>query len=225
MDAAILRAQLQQPYRRDSWRAILRQLLPNVEFFAQPHDFLLATQREQETATSRRQIGVATVSDHNGGSKKIAIYEIEVASIVDLPRNRVGLRDLITRAIDEVQANAVLAFFIQNGRDEYRLTYAARESELDLDTLEIRTRETSPKRFTFLLGPAEPCRTAAQRLSELSEKKERGALTFKDVEQAFSVERLNKEFFKKYKEHYQRFIDHLISSDAPEEIFDVTVAR
>jgi hypothetical protein len=219
-----LQTQLQFPYRRDSWRTILPQLLPNVQFFAQPHDFPLTTERERAIATARRQLGVVTVADETGGSKKIAIYEIDVAAGVDLPRNRVSLRELIARCIDQVNAHAVLAFFIQRGYDEYRLTYAARESELDLETLEIRTCETAPKRFTFLLGPAEPCRTAAQRLGELAENRDN--VTIRDVERAFSVERLNKEFFAEYKRHYQIFVDHLIDdTDAPEKIFGVTVGR
>jgi type I restriction-modification system DNA methylase subunit len=224
MDPAILRAQLQQPYRRDSWRAILPQLLPSVQFFAQPAEFQLTSERERQVATARRQLGVATVAGETGVSKKIAIYEIDVAANVDLPRNRVSLRELIARCIDQVNAHAVLAFFIQSGCDEYRLTYAARGSELDLETLEVQTRETAPKRFTFLLGPAEPCRTAAQRLAELAEKKDE--VTLRDVECAFSVERLNKEFFATYKHHYQVFVEYLINdTDAPEKIFGVTAAR
>ena len=126
--------------------------------------------------------------------------------------------------IDQVSAHAVLAFFVKDGQPEYRLTYAARESSFDLETLEVQNRETAPKRFTFLLGPAEPCRTAALRLSELAAR--RDSLTFRDVERAFSVERLNKEFFGAYKKHYQRFVDYLINeTDAPEKIFGVTVAR
>jgi hypothetical protein len=224
MDAAILQTQLQQPYRAASWQATLPQLLPDVEFFAQPIDFPLTTERERAIANARRQLGVASVADETGASKKIAIYEIDVAANVDLPRNRVSLRELIARCIDQVNAHAVFAFFVQSGRDEYRLTYAARESSIDLETLEIQTRETAPKRFTFLLGPAEPCRTAAQRLGELAARKE--SVTFRDIERTFSVERLNREFFGKYKEHYQRFVDHLINdTDAPEKIFGATAAR
>src|SRR5947209_601203 len=117
MDEAILRAQLQQPYRRDSWRAILPQLLPGVEFFAQPQPFPLTTEHERSIAADRRQIGVATVSDQDGGTKKIAIYEIDVAPNVDLPRNRVALRELVARSIDQVSAHAVLALFVQPDRD------------------------------------------------------------------------------------------------------------
>ncbi len=198
--------------------------MPGIDFFVQPHDFPLTTEREHAIATARRQLGVATLAGETGGSKKIAIYEIDVAANVDLPRNRVSLRELIARCIDQVNAHAVLAFFIQSGRDEYRLTYAARESELDLETLEVQTRETAPKRFTFLLGPAEPCRTAAQRLAELAEKKDE--VTLRDVERTFSVERLNKEFFATYKHHYEIFVKYLINDTvAPEKIFGVTATR
>nr|MDQ3314288.1 hypothetical protein [Verrucomicrobiota bacterium] len=224
MEASLLRIHLQQPYRRESWLTILPQLLPRVEFFAQSADFPLTTERERAIATGRRQIGVATVHDETGTDKRVAIYEIDVAENVDLPRNRVALRELVARSIDQAGAHAVLAFFVQPGRDEYRLTYAARESSIDLVTLEISTRETAPKRFTFLLGPAESCRTASQRLGELAAHRE--SLTFKHVERAFSVERLTKEFFAEYKKHYQRFVDYLIKeTDAPERIFGVTVAR
>src|SRR5438309_1248492 len=126
MEPAILKTQLQQPYRAASWQAILPQMVPEIEFFAQPIDFPLTTAREREIATTRRQLGVATVADENGAAKKIAVYEIDVAANVDLPRNRVSLRELIARCIDQVNAHAVFAFFVQPGRDEYRLTYAAR---------------------------------------------------------------------------------------------------
>jgi hypothetical protein len=224
MTPALLQTQLQQPYRRATWQTILPQLLPQVEFFSQPADVPLRTARESEIASARQQIGRATIVDDAGAEKHIAVYEIQVASTVDLPRNRVALRELVARSIDQANAHAVLAFFIQDGRAEYRLTYAARESSIDLETLEISTRETAPKRFTFLLGPAEPCRTAAQRLSELATNRER--LTFKEVEEAFSVERLNKEFFAAYKKHYQRFVDYLVrETNAPERIFAVRIPR
>jgi len=73
MDETVLRAQLQQLYRRDSWKAILPQLLSGVDFFAQPQPFPLTTERQRSIATGRRQIGVASIPDQNGGSKKVAI--------------------------------------------------------------------------------------------------------------------------------------------------------
>jgi hypothetical protein len=123
--SAALQTQLQLPYRRDTWREIFqKQLFPGVDFFSQTIPVPLTTQRENEIAVSRHQIGVVTVPDENEPprSRKIAIYEIVVREKVDLPRNRVALRELIARSIDQVSAHAVLAFFVKDGSDEYRLT-------------------------------------------------------------------------------------------------------
>jgi hypothetical protein len=113
----------------------------------------------------------------------------------------------------------VLAVFHQPGKGDWRLTYASKRSQLDEDTLEITSVQTAPRRYTFLLGENEPCRTAAGRLAEIRERGEH--LTLEDVEKAFSVERLNKEFFKLYKEHYDRFVAHLL---APERVQAVRAA-
>ena len=64
--------------------------------------------------------------------------------------------------IDEVSAHAVLAFFIQPGKSFYRLTYAAKKSRLG-DDMKVWTEQTAPRRFTYILGEGESCRTAAER--------------------------------------------------------------
>ena len=57
------------------------------------------------------------------------------------------------------------------------------------------------------LGANEPCTTAANRLLELINKKKNGSVYLADVTEAFSVERLNKDFFRGYKEQYFKFLD------------------
>lgn len=68
---------------------------------------------------------------------------------------------------------------------------------------EFQTEETAPKRYTFLLGENEPCTTAAIRLYELVKKEN---VILSDVTDAFSVERLNKDFFKGYKDRYKKIL-------------------
>ncbi|MEE0927221.1 MAG: Eco57I restriction-modification methylase domain-containing protein, partial [Bacteroidales bacterium] len=74
---------------------------------------------------------------------------------------------------------------------------------------EFVNKETAPKRYTFLLGKNEPCTTAASRLKELADKKNYASIYLTDVTDAFSVERLNKEFFNGYKAQYKKFVDTL----------------
>jgi hypothetical protein len=216
MNPADCQTQLHKKYLRENWHALLPQLLPGVELFEQPQDFPLTNDRERTIATARRQFGRARLAD----GKTVAFYEIDVAAKVDLLRNRVALRELVARCIDEVSAHAVFAFFVQSGNNAYRLTYAAKESRLG-DDLKIHTEQTATRRFTYVLGPGERRRTAALRLAALSEKNT--AAELHDVTDAFSVEKVNREFFDTYKLHYQKFCEHLVAGDAPAKVFDVSL--
>ena len=66
---------------------------------------------------------------------------------------------------------------------------------------------TEGKRYTVLLGPNQSCRTAADNFSKLLSKK--GDINLSDIESAFDVEALSKEFFGKYKSHYERFVEFI----------------
>ncbi len=202
-DTPSLQKQLRDRYQIEEWRKILHGIFPDgtVKFFSTPQ----AIKASQEFVKSTLQLGTIDLPDGN----TIALLEVETSDQVKLARNRVGLRNFVANFIDEAGASAVLAVFHQANSDDWRLTYAARQTILDEDTFEITTIETAPRRFTFLLGKNEPCRTATSRLATLLEKGD--DLNLADIEKAFSVETLSKDFFKKYKIHYQAFVDHLLS--------------
>jgi hypothetical protein len=201
MNPATTQPHLQKKYARATWHALLRQMLPGVEMFAQPHDFPLTSQYERGIASARRQFGAATLAD----GKRIAFYEIEVSPDVQLQSNRVGLRSLIVKCIDEVSAHAVLAFFVQPGKPFYRLTYAAKESKLGED-LQIRTEQTAPRRFTYILGEGESCRTAAERFGRLPSNTK-----LSDLTEAFSVDKLNKEFFADFRKAFDVVVKDILA--------------
>jgi adenine-specific DNA-methyltransferase len=192
-----------QPYERQVWQKLLQSLFPDgsLHLFSSPQKLAAS----QEKVKSTRQLGTIDLPDGN----TIALLEVETTDQIKLARNRVGLRNFVSTFIDEAGASAVLAVFHQEKSEDWRLTYAARQTTLDEETSAIVTIETAPRRFTFVLGRNEPCRTAASRLATLLEKGDELSLT--DVEKAFSVETLSKDFFKKYKEHYLAFVTCLLS--------------
>lgn len=67
---------------------------------------------------------------------------------------------------------------------------------------------TDSKRYTFLLGPGQSCRTATDNFIALYDK--RNSLEIKDIENAFNVEALSKEFFGKYKAQYEAFVNYMV---------------
>ncbi len=207
-----LQDQFKAAYDPAAWMQIIQACFPlfSCDFFEHPETLDVSTDFIQST----QQIG-----NLNLGDETIALLQIEVSDSVQLARNRVALRNFVSSFIDEVSSTAVLVVFHQPGRPDWRVTYAARSTGFDEETLQITSAETAPRRYTFLVGRNEPCRTVAGRFAELEAKGDE--LTLPDVEKAFSVERLNKEFFKKYKEHYVSFCDYLLGSEQRDHTYQV----
>lgn len=201
MNKEDLRHILQQPYQPEDWRKVFDFVFPNVSYLKSPQ----AIPFSNEKVESFKQLGAVRLND----GKNLAIFEVKVAPNVNIPRNRVELRNLVAPLIDQDRNHGVLVIYEQ-GSEDYRFTFTAKETVFDSDKVDFVNRETESKRFTYVLGANETCRTPADRLWELSARKEEA--TIKVIEEAFSVERLSKEFFTKYKQHYQAFVDYMTGS-------------
>jgi len=193
MDRTELQQKLTQPFNPDQWKEVVETVFPGSQFYAQART-VATTEEMVEQIVDK---GTVRLAD----GKNIALVELRLKSgSVHLHKNRVKLRSLVAKLIDQERAHGVIAVFEQ-GSGDYRLSFVAREAVLEDG--EFKTRETPPKRFTYLLGPGETCRTAAERLYILSQKQE---LSLDDVTDAFSVEKLNKEFYR----HIQKYFYELV---------------
>ncbi|MCW5886455.1 MAG: N-6 DNA methylase [Candidatus Kapabacteria bacterium] len=139
---------------------------------------------------------------------KIGIFEVELNEKVNITRNRVALRNLIKDITKQVAGAMVV--FVQG--DKWRFSYISKRKIKNKDTNQIQDKETAPKRYTYLFGKGEKALTAAQRFDKLIQKQKGNffdLLSLDDFEDAFSVEKLSKEFFDKYKEVYEDFVEFL----------------
>src|SRR5579863_2842639 len=187
-----IQAILRKEYDRQGWLQLLRAILSGTEVFASPQTVpVSAPDAPQAVQLARVRLG---------DRKQLAVLEIKVGDRIDLLRNRVGLRNLVARFIDQAEYHGVLAVFL-SPQNDFRFTFAARMAEFDEEGNLVR-RETAPRRYTYVLGPNESCRTAAERFLHLSEKA-LGA-SMEDVIEAFSVEKLNKEFFADFSTAFER---------------------
>lgn len=183
MNRQELQIAFQKPYQQGQWLDLLRAVLPGTDIFGNPQPI------EVEHKVARRVVQLGRV--RLSGGRQLAVLEIEVSDRIDVVRNRVGLRNFVARFIDQERAHGVLAVFLSPEQD-YRFTFAAKESAFAEDGV-LTSKETAPRRFTYVLGPNEPCRTPAERFAELAAKAHDATLD--DVIAAFSVDKLNKEFF------------------------------
>ena len=198
MNQAYLKNILSAKFNFDIWKYLLEKIFPKVEIF-----------------TSAKKITDSHVKDggHVGNirlddGRSLAIFRFEVADNVQISRNRKSLRDIAAKYVDQDLIHGALVFYYSQNQDDYRLTFIAKQTYFN-ESGELVNKETAPKRYTFLLGKNEPCTTAASRLKELANKKNYGSIYLTDVTDAFSVERLNKEFFNGYKTQYKKFVDTL----------------
>lgn len=135
------------------------------------------------------------------GTTPLQVFDITVGDHVKMARNRVALQ-LLTRRIMEHRSAAFMVFHYDEAHAvnrEWRFSFCYKSSESE--------QTTDPKRFTFLFGTGHTCRTAEKNFQKLFDKKDQ-EVTIADIQDAFSVEALSKEFFDKYREHYAQFVLH-----------------
>ena len=198
MTSKDLQNKLSARFDFEEWKNILIEMFPKVEFFTRVNPV------SHDLIKGGGQAGLIRLDD----GRSLAIYIFEVKDNVLIDRNRKGLREIAAKTIDQSIIHGVLAFYYSKNVSDYRLTFIAKQTSFNEDG-ELIKIETAPKRYTFLLGENEPCRTASERLFELISKKKATSIKLADVIDAFSVERLNKEFFAGYKAQYNKFLQQL----------------
>ena len=128
----------------------------------------------------------------------IHIFDITVTNHVKMARNRVAIQQLVRGIMDTFSSAFMIFHYEDTNNWDWRFTFCSKKSSND---------DKNSKRYTFLLGPNQSCRTASENFNKLLQKQ--GEIELKDIESAFDVEALSKEFFGKYKIHYQRFVDYI----------------
>ena len=216
MDFNSLRYNLQLPYQQKNWKEWLLQLLgQQISFETQAEKIVV----QKGNAKSIERFAAIALSDN----RNIAVLDIKTTNDVKIARNRVALRDIVFKLIDQDKYHGLLVFYHSEDETQidFRLSFISSLTEFDADGNLIK-QSTHPKRFSFVLGANETCTTATYRLLDLKNKapkfkafeKQKG-ISLKDVTDAFSVEALNNEFFKKYKDiHYKRFWEFITNEEA-----------
>ncbi|MBK7381231.1 MAG: Eco57I restriction-modification methylase domain-containing protein [Ignavibacteriales bacterium] len=179
---------LEAAYNREVWIEVLKEYFGVRKIHIKPQQINI----DNSKAEYAFELGSFTTIDE----KLVGIFEVKLLPQVWIERNRVGLRSLL-RQVYKYDVDGALIVFVQD--DKWRFSYVS----------EIRTeegkKETEPKRYTYLFGKNESSRTAADRFDKL-----KGKPTYlNDLFEAFSVEKLNKDFFKTYKEFYEKFWKYL----------------
>lgn len=148
---------------------------------------------------------------------EITCYEITLQPTVRIEHSKVAIQRYVRKLLTAGQI-ALVNFIAPQNKKVWRLTLVAKDSELTDQGIKEKT--THAKRYTYLLGPSETCKTAAERFETLSTEKQ---ITFQALVNAFSVEKLSKAFFDEYTLHYQKFCDYLQESNFRKSVFKISI--
>lgn len=209
LSAADLKTIFENKYDRNEWIKVLRENFGLKEVFI-PRSAKI--EAEQNVASEYFVIGRLITKDE----REIGIYEVPVSSAVKIERNKVGLRNLLK----EVYANDVdAAFVVFDQKKKWRFSYVSEISVRNKETGKREKKKTDPKRYTYLMGEGERCKTAADRFTRLRTTNDLfgEGVTLKSIEDAFSVEKLSKNFFDEYRQHYGYFTKYLTGKDENNE--------
>ena len=133
------------------------------------------------------------------GVQPLQIFDVTVSDRVMMERNRVNIQRLIRKVMENYSSAFMLFHYENDTRWDWRFTFCHKKGS--------QKEVTDSKRYTFLLGPGQSCRTAANNFNKLYEN--RDTLDMSKIEEAFSVEALTNEFFGKYKEEYDKFVEYI----------------
>ena len=134
------------------------------------------------------------------GVQPLQIFDVTVSDRVMMERNRVNIQRLIRKVMENYSCAFMLFHYENDTRWDWRFTFCHKKGS--------QKEVTDSKRYTFLLGPGQSCRTAAENFKKLYDK--RDTYSIKDIEDAFNVEALSKEFFWKYKAQYEAFVNYMV---------------
>ena len=148
-----------------------------------------------------------TDSDNNN----LIVLAVELKKESSIEKARSMQRNFISKVLDENQLEAAIVAFYTEDDPSWRLSlvrldYSFKETGISLDL-------TPARRFSYLLGKNEPNNTAQAQLLPIFED-DRHNPTLDEIEEAFSVEKVTKEFFSLYKEKYLSLKEYLENDSA-----------
>ena len=153
------------------------------------------TNTEQKHILKYKFLGSCDLDD----KKEIGFFEVITTEKTDIENNRVSLGNILkSKASNELLDGAIAVFYNPKNPSVWRLSFI----KFSYDEND-KQNVSNLKRFTYVLGEHIPIKTAYNQLKDLKYP------SLVELEDAFSVEKISKEFFTKYKELYHQLVNDI----------------
>lgn len=130
----------------------------------------------------------------------VDVLAVKLRNARTLERARTLQRNFVARYLNGGRGNvlrdaALVAFYADDSPD-WRFSLVRMDYTLDPERNRVRKEFTPARRFSFLVGGGEKTHTAKRQLTALLQG---GSVTLTELEKAFNIESVTKEFFDSYK--------------------------
>lgn len=196
---------LKDEYTVDNYMSLMREILDDLETVA-PY-----APRKEYTNFSSHIEGYTHVGNYKSPDKKnMIVLAVELKRQSYVENSRSTQRSYAKKLIENANADAALVAFYTQGEGNWRLSFVRLDYEMKFENGKLKAAEniTPARRYSFLVGRDEPCNTAIERF-RLFIDKNAASPTLDEIESAFSVEAVTKEFFALYCEKFLQLRDCL----------------
>ena len=199
----IVRETLQNDFNKERFLYFIKNLLNKVDDSKAFHarGYVLEAYKKFIKTYER----LATYTDPDG--IKVDILVVYLQKETSLERARTAQRNFVARYLkDRNQKDAGLIAFVSPDLADWRFSLVKMDYKFTEDKsgkIKVKEEFTPGKRWSFLVGKNENSHTAQSRLAPIVEDDQANP-TFKQLEDAFNIEKVTKEFFEKYRELFLR---------------------
>ena len=207
---------LESRFNKEKFAALVRELTNGYELRDSFVGNAQVKDKFREFVNSYERLGKYT--DPKG--KVIDILVVNLKKEPSLERARTAQRNFIAAYLKtRGEKDAAIVAFVAPDDSDWRFSFVKMEYKLeatDKGKLKAKEEFTPARRYSFLVGAQENSHTAQSRLlSLLSDDKHLPLLA--ELEDAFSIEKVTKEFFEKYRSLFLEVrdaLDKLVSDNA-----------
>lgn len=205
----IVQDTFENSFNKEKYVAFIKNLLNHIDDseeskFVYQGQFI--PQVYQESVSSLERIGKYT--DPEG--KTIDILIVNLKKEKSLERARTLQRNFVAWFLDGSRGgklkDAALVAFVSPDSNSWRFSLV--KMDYKIQEAKVKKDLTPAKRYSFLVGVDEKCHTAQSRLIPIIDD-DKNNPTLKQIEEAFNIEKVTKEFFEKYRDLFIRLKESL----------------
>ena len=203
--AALIRDTFENPFDKEKFRWFLKNLLNRIDDAPFVYKGNLIPDAYDRYVSTLERIGKYSDGDH-----KIDILVVKLRKETSIERSRTMQRNFVAWYLNGSRGgdmkDAALAAFVSPDQDDWRFSLIKMDYTYHEDKkgkTKVKEIFTPARRWSFLVGSHENSHTAQSRLAPiLADDEHNPVLT--QLEEAFNIETVTKEFFEKYRDLFLR---------------------